>query len=55
MRYPLMPGDVVVVPQKLATVSGYRRFSQTLDTIMKLTTITSQTSNTILSIKLATQ
>jgi len=54
-RYALMPGDVVVVPQQFRDASGYQRFSNTLDTILKLTTIASQTSTTILTIKLASE
>jgi polysaccharide biosynthesis/export protein len=55
MCYHLMPGDAVVVPQRISVSSGYRRFSQTLDTVLKLTTISSQVSSSILAMKLATQ
>jgi polysaccharide export outer membrane protein len=55
MRYSLMPGDVVVVPQKLSVGAGYRRFANSLDTILKLTTIGSQTASTVLSFKLLSQ
>lgn len=54
-RYKVAPGDVIVVPQKLAESSAFRRFSNTLDTVLKFSTIAAQTSNTILSIKLATE
>ncbi|MBD3239511.1 MAG: hypothetical protein GF331_02925, partial [Chitinivibrionales bacterium] len=55
MRYRLMPGDVVVVPQRVSYGSRFRRFSNTLDTILKLTTISQQASSTILGLKLATE
>lgn len=51
MRYELMPGDVVVVPQAFSFGNRYRRFSNTLDTILKLTTIATQGTNSAVNIK----
>jgi polysaccharide biosynthesis/export protein len=55
MRYELAPGDVVVVPQKVASGSRYRAFSNTLDTILKFTTIASSVSTTVLTLKLTAE
>ena len=35
-RYDLRPGDVIVVPQKIRYVSGYRVFMETIDAVYKL-------------------
>lgn len=50
-RAKLKPGDVVVVPQKLETGKAYRRFSQTLDTIVRVLTITSLSTSTVLGVQ----
>ncbi len=55
MRYRLSPGDVVVVPQKVTYNARYRRFANTLDAILKVTTIATQTSGALLQFKVATE
>lgn len=49
MRSSVMPGDVIVVPQKISIGNHYFAFTRTLDTIEKLINISAATSNTILN------